>query len=108
MPTRLIVPLDGSAPYEEEWDPTQEPGYQPPDNTPQPYRISKMTPWLRMTASEADIVYGAMTTSDARLRAIYDAAPFLQSNDALWPTMHDILANALSPERADELLAPET
>lgn len=71
------------------------------------YQISKMTPWLRMSPAEAELVYGAMAAADTRLRAIYDAAPYLRSDDPLWPTMHDILANTLSPTRADELLSPE-
>ncbi|MBY5796447.1 hypothetical protein [Rhizobium leguminosarum] len=72
------------------------------------YIISKMTPWLRMTNEEADLVYRSMAAADARTRAIYDAAPFLQSNDPLWPVLRGMLENCLPSQRADELLAPET
>ena len=71
------------------------------------YRISKMTPWLRMTDAEANIMTTVMDLSPARLRAIYNAAPYLQSNDPLWPTLIEMLSTSLSPERAAELLAPE-
>jgi hypothetical protein len=71
------------------------------------YQISKTTPWLRMTDEEAEIMTAAMDAAPARLRAIYNAASFLQSTDPLWPTLRGLLASALSPERADELLAPE-
>jgi hypothetical protein len=73
-----------------------------------PYQIAKTTPWLRMTDPEGDLVYAAMSETSSRLRAISDAATYLSSDDPLWSTMHDILAATLSPERADQLLAPET
>lgn len=72
------------------------------------YRISKMTPWLRMTDAEAETMTSVMNTAPARLRAIYNAAPYLQSDDPFWPTLHEMLSAALSPQRADQLLAPET
>ncbi|MGO8093233.1 hypothetical protein [Rhizobium leguminosarum] len=72
------------------------------------YQISKTTPWLRMTDEEAETMTAAMDAAPARLRAIYNAASFLQSTDPLWPTLRGLIGSALSPERADELLAPET
>lgn len=72
------------------------------------YRITKTAPWLRMSTAEAEIIFAAMTAFDVRLRAIYDAAQYLQSNDPLWPTLRNLLATELSPARADELLAPES
>ncbi|MBB3411194.1 hypothetical protein FHT87_005147 [Rhizobium sp. BK316] len=72
------------------------------------YIISKMTPWLRMTDEEAAIVRAAMDRMPIRLQEIYKSAPYLQSNDALWPTLQRMLASCLPPARADELLAPET
>ncbi len=109
MPIRLIVPLDGE-PYEEEWDPTQEPGYIPPaDPGPLPYTIAKSTPWIRMTGDEAELITGAMQQADARMKGIYDASTYLSSADPLWSTLHDMIASTLnSSTRADELLAPET
>ncbi|MBX5181697.1 hypothetical protein HJB88_03430 [Rhizobium sp. NZLR5] len=77
-------------------------------STPAYYRISKMTPWLRMTDAEADIMTTVMGLAPARLRAIYNAAPYLQSDDPLWPTLREMLSSSLSSRRASELLAPET
>lgn len=82
--------------------------YVPTPVTPSGYRIAKTTPWLRMTDTEGDLVYAAMSETSSRLRAIYDAATYLSSDDPLWSTMHDILSSAISPKRADQLLAPET
>lgn len=72
------------------------------------YIISKMTPWMRMTDDEAVIMRQAMEAAPVRLQEIYKAAPYLQSNDALWPTLYGMLASNLSLARADELLAFET
>lgn len=71
------------------------------------YQISKMTPWLRMTDAEAVLMRSAMDAAPIRLQEIYKAAPYLQSNDDLWPTLWGMLAANLSPSRAGELLAPE-
>lgn len=72
------------------------------------YRISKMTPWLRMNDAEAVAMRQVMDAAPIRLQEIYKAAPYLQSNDDLWPTLYQMIAMTLSPNRADELLAPET
>jgi len=77
-------------------------------NPPGFYTISKTRPWLRMSEDEADTVAAAMDAADNRLRAIYSAAQHLQSNDPLWPMFKGILSTALSPERAEELLARES
>lgn len=72
------------------------------------YQISKTTPWLRMTDTEADQVYAQMQLTSPRLRGIYDAATYLSSDDDLWPILHDMIASVLgSTARADEILAPE-
>lgn len=73
------------------------------------YQIAKTTPWLRMTDEEAAIMDAVMSETTARLKQIYMAAQFLSSDDTLWTTMHDLIANALpgGSARADELLAPE-
>ncbi|EJB02874.1 hypothetical protein Rleg9DRAFT_1688 [Rhizobium leguminosarum bv. trifolii WSM597] len=71
------------------------------------YTISKTTPWLRMTDEEAEEMEAAMNAAPARLRAIYNAAQFLQSDDDLWPTLLSLISSTLSPQRAQELLAPE-
>lgn len=98
----LIVPLDGSEPrYEDDFSPIEE-------AAPAYYRISKMTPWLRMSDEEAMTMRQAMDAAPVRLQEIYKAAPYLQSDDELWPTLWAMLATNLSPERANYLLAPET
>ncbi|MEJ8308618.1 hypothetical protein [Agrobacterium larrymoorei] len=76
---------------------------------PDPYKISKTTPWLRMTAEEASIMDGVMTQTDAQMRQVYMAAQYLSSGDEFWPTLHQLLADNLpgGSARADELLAPE-
>lgn len=89
----------------------KEPPHPPEITQPEPpsfYAIAKTTPWLRMTDEEAVVVRAAMDAAPVRLQEIYKAAQFLQSNDALWPTLHAILAAHLSPGRADELLARES
>lgn len=98
----LIVPLDGSEPrYEDGFSPIEE-------AAPAYYRISKMTPWLRMTDDEAVTMRQAMDAAPVRLQEIYKAATYLQSDDELWPTLREMLSANLSPARADALLAPET
>jgi len=84
--------------------------YVPPaDPGPQPYRIAKSTPWIRMTDEEADLITGAMQQAPSRQKGIYDAATYLSSGDPLWSSLHDMIATTLnSTTRADELLAPET
>ncbi len=84
--------------------------YVPPaDPGPQPYRIAKSTPWLRMTDEEAELITGAMQQAPSRQKGIYDAATYLSSDDPLWAALHDMIATTLnSSTRADELLAPET
>ncbi len=91
-------------------DPPAPPAPEQPEE-PEPlayYVISKMTPWLRMTDQEAETMTAVMDAAPARLRAIYNAAPYLQSNDPLWPTLKGMLSANLSPARADALLAPES
>lgn len=76
---------------------------------PPPYRISKSTPWIRMTDDEAELITGAMQQAPSRQKGIYDAATYLSSDDPLWGALHDMIAATLgSSSRADELLAPET
>lgn len=75
---------------------------------PPPYRISKATPWRRMTPDEASIVTGVMNETEARVQQIYQAAAYLDSSDELWPVMWQILSDAFGSDRADQLLAPET
>lgn len=74
---------------------------------PPPYQISKTTPWLRMTEDEAATMDAVMSETGARLKQIYMAATYLASNDPLWATLHEMLANAFGSARADQLLAPE-
>lgn len=73
----------------------------------QPYQIAKTTPWLRMTQEEARIMDGVMTETDAQMRQVYNAAQYLSSDDQFWGTLHQLIADNLGAERADELLAPE-
>lgn len=80
----------------------------PHSHPPSTYRISKTTPWLRMTEGEAAIIDGVMSQAGARLKQIYMAASYLDSADELWGTMHQILADQFGEGRAVELLAPET
>jgi hypothetical protein len=73
-----------------------------------PYRISKTTPWLRMTDEEAAAMDAQMSQTDARLKQIYMAATYLSSDDPLWVTLRQMLSDQFGEDRADELLAPET
>jgi len=101
-----IVTIDGGFAI---IDPPELPEVEPEEPDPNaPYIISKMTPWLRMTNEEAETMSSVMDAAPAQLRQIYLAAPYLQSNDPLWPTLSAMLVATFSPERAEELLAPET
>ncbi|MBB4347935.1 hypothetical protein [Aliirhizobium cellulosilyticum] len=82
--------------------------FVPPQPEPALYQISKTTPWLRMTDEEAAVMDAVMSETGARLKQIYMAATYLASNDPLWATLHEMLANAFGSARADQLLAPET
>lgn len=73
------------------------------------YQIPKTLPWKRMTPDEAAQLYAQMQLTDPQVRAIYEAAQYLSSDDDLWGTLHEIIATTLgSSQRADELLAPES
>lgn len=99
----LVAPYKaGEAPIEADVMP------DPPPPESATYRISKTTPWLRMTEDEAATIDGVMSQTDARLKQIYMAATYLDSADELWATMMTILTDAFGATRANELLAPET
>lgn len=99
----LVAPYKaGEAPIEADLMP------DPPPPESATYRISKATPWRRMTSDEASIVTGVMNETEARVQQIYQAAAYLDSSDELWPVMWQILNDAFGKARADELLAPET
>lgn len=82
-------------------------GYIPPPESTD-YRISKTTPWRRMTSEEAEIVTGVLNETESRIQQIYQAAIYLDSSDELWPVMWQTLSDAFGEDRADEILAPET
>lgn len=117
----VLTVYDPSDPYSTEFDRsvgqwlmdhqdeyTVLPYVPPADPGPQPYRISKSTPWIRMTDEEAELITGAMQQAPSRQKGIYDAATYLSSDDPLWSSLHDMIATTLnSSTRADELLAPE-
>lgn len=82
--------------------------YVPPAPVDAPYQIAKTTPWLRMTADEAAIMDAVMSETDARTKQIYMAATYLSSNDELWATLWQLVADNLGEARAAVILAPET
>ncbi len=75
---------------------------------PAPYQIAKTTPWLRMTDDEADNMDAVMSQTSSRLKQVYMAATYLSSDDPLWQTLWQMLSDAFGPDRANQLLAPET
>ena len=83
--------------------------YTPPAEPAPPYRISKTTPWYRMTPEEARIMDAVMSETDAQMKQIYMAAQYLSSGDPLWQTLHQLIADNLTggATRANQLLAPE-
>lgn len=82
--------------------------YAPPPAAPLIYQISKTTPWLRMTDDEADTMDAVMSQTSSRLKQVYMAATYLSSDDPLWQTLWQMLSDAFGPDRANQLLAPET
>jgi hypothetical protein len=81
--------------------------YDPPAPEPGPYRISKTTPWLRMTDAEAASVESAMTSFAAKQRQYYAAATYLSSDDPLWPDLQRMLGGLFGVSRSSQILAPE-
>lgn len=80
--------------------PVEDPG-------PQSYRIGKSTPWRRMTNEEAISIKSAMSLQTVKNQEIYNAASYISTDDELFETLKALLSAILSPERAEQLLAPE-
>ena len=87
---------------------------------PPPYRVYKLIFIQRQTPEEAATLEAALNAEDAKMRLMYNAAEYFQSDDSLFAYLHWVVANALGAynlddppvwepnfERADELLAPE-
>ncbi len=80
-----------------------------PDPEPQPpaaYRISKADMWRRMSDDEADILKAVLSETSVRMQEIYNGAPYISSDDELFPTLYAGIQGALSTARADAILAP--
>jgi hypothetical protein len=78
-----------------------------PSTSPPAYRISKRTPWDRMTSDEAAEIGAALELTETKLRSIYEAATFLASDDPLFPMIRETIVSIVGASRADELLMPE-
>lgn len=73
---------------------------------PSAYRISKADMWRRMTDDEADILKAVLSETSVRMQEIYAGAPYISSDDELFPTLYAGIQGALSTARADAILAP--
>ncbi|QIG74978.1 hypothetical protein EVC26_059 [Rhizobium phage RHph_I72] len=67
-----------------------------------PYSIPADLPWVRMTDAEAELVNGGFSvrTRNSTLASI----AFVFGSDA-FNTFHGVISTALSPSRADEIMA---
>lgn len=99
------------------WE-TEQASYVPPE--PPPYRIYKLIFIQRQTPEEASTLEAALNAEEPKMRLMYNAAEYFQSDDSLFAYLHWVVANALGNfnlddppewepnfERADELLAAE-
>ena len=76
---------------------------------PQPIAVSRVykAPMFRkMTDAEYDQYLAIRAAFPPRLRAIFDAAEYLSSDDEFWPDLVAAAEQAYGRERAAELLAP--
>ena len=79
-----------------------------------PFRVYRSSFVERMAPEEAEILEGVLDAQDsAKLRLLYNAVEYFQSDDMLFDVLHMTVAMALSEDgttpnmdRADALLAP--
>ncbi len=90
--------------YDGEWHAPVAPSPAAPTS----YTLPKTEPWRRMTEQEAADVWAAMQAAPPRLRAIYDAAQYLHTDDEFFPQLRAMLAAVVGDDRVGELLAPVT
>lgn len=89
------------------------PPYVPPevDPTPQPYKLYKSTFIRRMKVTdevdEAQILESVLANAPSKLRMLFNSVEYFVSTDELFLELHDVIAQALTSDRASALLAPE-
>lgn len=81
-----------------------------PEEPPEPALMTKThkaTIWRRLTDEEAEQLDAALSAAPLRLRRIFEAAQYLDTNDPDYPTLRAGVVAALGEERAAEVLAPD-
>lgn len=81
-----------------------------PETPPEPAPLTKThkaTIWCRLSDEEAELLDAALLAAPLRLRRIFDAAQYLDTNDQDYPTLRAGVVAALGEERADAVLAPD-
>jgi len=71
------------------------------------YRLYKSTFISRLSDDEAEIMETVLSAAPAKLRLMFNSVEYFVSDDPLFDTLHQTVSGALTPTRADELLAQE-
>jgi hypothetical protein len=80
--------------------------YEPPAPPEPPVVLYPADLWRRAGDEEAEQIEAAMNAQSARLRNLFRTAQTYQSDDPLWPVLHEAAVGLFGEERAAELLAP--
>jgi hypothetical protein len=80
--------------------------FEPPPLPEAPVVLYPADLWRRTTDDEAEQIEGAMNAQSARLRNLFRTAQTYQSDDPLWPVLHEAAVQLFGEDRAAELLAP--
>lgn len=78
-----------------------------PEPQPYSYHLFKSTFIHRLTDDEANIMEATLAAAPAKLRLMFNSVEYFVSDDPLFETLKQAISSALSPERAEELLAQD-
>lgn len=83
------------------------PPYVEPEPETGPYRLFKSVFINRLTDDEAETMETVLSEAPAKLRLMFNSVEYFVSDDPLFGTLYQTVSSAITPTRADELLAQE-
>lgn len=70
-------------------------------------KLLKYTFWSRCSENEAVAIEEGLTAASARLRRIFEAMPYFDTQAPDYPAIKQLIVEAVGDERAEALLEPE-